>query len=305
MSDQTVNPTSPSGTFLAIGIGTIDPSTRVEQGLISDQVIDQLASWLRTPEAYQKASDLPVPTQCVDGRSRKDGLQSNGYNAAGGTFSLVMADALSHGSYRRAGESAAVHARHIYEQLLAEGFTIGGHDDTSAVAPACGCGAEDKLDSKDLSKPSILRYIANHGRDIRQTLDTLSINVKDALHIRIIENSKALVKEGYATNGRALRQVIIDLAGSKAIVTLDGDHQEVALVINTETGTTLDRRNLTTHYGVHYQVFNLDVPAIEAAAKIISFSVNEAHEKFIAALYYNLATTAILAGPSLRLIVRE
>jgi hypothetical protein len=233
-----------------------------------------------------------------------DGRQELGANAAGGTFSLVAADALSSGHYRHPGENAAEHARRLYKELLKQGYAVGGHDDDHALAPACGCGAEDKLDSTDTSQPSILRYIVRRSADIRQLLKSLGIEVDDALHERISGKAAQLMQEGYAAPGAALRQAFVDTVGEAGVERLTGAHHEVALVVNTQAGSTLDRQALRAAFGELYQAFNVDLPSLQKAAEIISLSAAEAREIFVAALYYNLATAAVLAGPSLRVLVR-
>jgi hypothetical protein len=289
---------------LSIAEGSIDPLQRVQTGAINAQTINDLCSWLRTPEPYVVISGAVVPTACVDGRSRKDGTTVLGFNAAGGTFSLVMADALSHNDFRPQTEHAHEHARSIYRQLLAIGYPIGGHDDDDAQYPACGCGAEDRLDSIDPTRPSILRFIIRRGAEIRTMLEGLGLLIDDSLHETILAHSADLIKEGYFKTGDALRQAIIELAGEEAMVTLHGAHKEVALVLNSDITTSLNRQVICDRFGPKYQVFNLDIAALERAVTVIALSAQEAHEKFIAAVYYNLATAAVLAGPSMRIISR-
>lgn len=305
MTDAATVP-STEPTLLTIGEGTIDPATRSQQGVISDTTVADLVARLKTDEFYDRIDAEAVPTKCVDGRGRVDGQQELGANAAGGTFSLVVADALTSNSYREAGQNAFEHAKRLYAQLVSLGKTVGGHDDDRAEMPNCGCGAEDKLDATTADQPSILAYLVRRGVDVRDAVRSLGVGVSDELHEALIQQAAKLRQEQYVTNGAALRQAFLDTpgVGAACVERLTGAHGEVAVVINTQPGTTLNRLKLKAAFGEAYQVFNLDVAALQSACKLIALSADEADEKFVAALYYNVATAAVLAGPTLRIVVR-
>jgi Cadmium carbonic anhydrase repeat len=290
--------------LLKIGEGRINPAERVVDGEITDAEIDQLLDCLESDDPYSRITEQVVPVKCVDGRSRKDGRSHLGPCTAGGTFSLVMADALTNDSYRHPGENAFNHAKRIYDELTKSGYKVGGHDDDMAGGQACGCGAEDKLDSSDPRLPSILRYITHRGVDIRNTLKTIGVNVDNKLHAKIVSKSHELSRQHYAVSGFELRQAFLDVVGNSSIETLTGPHHEVALVINNQPDTTLNRHFLKVKFGDLYQAFDVDVAALKKSCELISLSESEAHDKFMAALYYNLATAAVLAGPSLPVVVR-
>lgn len=290
--------------YLTLGEGAINPKERINSGEIAEQTVDQFAE--RIDDYYVELdSGILIPTKCVDGRGRLDGLRVLGYNAAGGTFSLVMGDALTYQRYRHSGEKAPEHAKRVFGELKKKEQTIGGHDADHTVSEAdCGCGAEDRLDDLDPAKPSILRYIARRGGDIRALLDSIGIDVTDEQHEMILANSQQLIAEHYATGGAALRDAFVETSGEESLERLTGSHNEVLLAINTQRGTTLDRAKIARELGPEYQAFNLDVPALEDGAGLLSIPPKEARAQFIAALYYNVATAAVLAGPSLRVVVR-
>lgn len=292
---------------LVIGQGSIDPQTRVARGEITEQRIDELEARLRGDEFFTEIDEESTPTKCVDGRGRADGEQELDANAAGGTFSLVMADSLSgHNTYRHAGQKAFQHAKNLYGHLVKMGRKIGGHDDDHAQAPNSGCGAQDKLDNADADQPSILRYIANRSDGIRAFLSSVGVEVDDELHAKISANAGALHDEEYATNGADLRAVFTGTpgAGDDAVERLSGPHNEVVLVVNTKLGQTLDRQKVKAAFGDAYQVFNVDVWALLNGCTDTSLSPEEANERLVAALYYNVATAAVLAGRSLRVVAR-
>src|SRR5258708_2916070 len=82
-------------TTLTIAEGGIDPQTRLQQGIIISQTLDELIARLQAGDFYDDVDVQSIPGTCVDGRARVDGQQKLNANASGGTFSLVVADALS------------------------------------------------------------------------------------------------------------------------------------------------------------------------------------------------------------------
>jgi hypothetical protein len=290
---------------LQTGSGTIDPQARIEAGEITEEGLQRFVEAIESNDYYGDVDPEAIPCDCVDGRFTKDGAPRRGTAAAGGTFSIVMADALTNGSLRRVGENAAVHAKRIYGVLSkGRGKKIGVHDDDQATGFNCGCGAEDKLDNRDSQAPSILRFIAENGNDIRTVLQSAGVAVDPALNESIKARAVLLRQENYASAGVELRDAAVEVAGKSAVLTLTGPHNEVVLNINTRVGKTLDRQRLLTEFGPAYQAFSLDVASLKVGTDLISVSVDEdAPKKLIAALYYNVATASVLAAKSLRIIV--
>lgn len=293
------------GTF-EIGEGAIDPQKRVDNGEITDTQIDNFSREVTRDEFQEPTDPNAISCGCVDGRCICGGSQEFGPNAAGGTFSLVMADALTTNSYRHEGEKAPEHARRMYAELIKRGHKIGGHGDEAASGENSGCGAQDKLDAVDKNQPSILNYIACRGDDVRQIIESLGVEVNDSLHKHIVGKAHALRAENYATNGAELRQAYVDSNdGDDSIVPdVEGKHKEVVLLVNTQDSTTLNRDRVKELLGDDMQAFNLDLYGLENGAEAVSIDAEEAQEKFVAALYYNVATAGVLAGPSLRMMVR-
>lgn len=288
---------------LVIGQGSIDPQTRIDRGEIGEAEVDQFVEDLYSDEFDAEVASL-IPTKCVDGRSRKDGANSLGANAAGGTFSVVMGDVLTTARYLEPGADAKQHAKKVYSELMAEGYSIGVHDDDHAEGLNCGCGAEDKLDNQDETMPSILRFITDRGDTIRGVIESLGVKVDDETNALIVNNAQKLREGNYATNGKDLRDAATETAGEEVVETLTDVHNEAALVVRRQQGKTLDRAKLAAKYGSRLQAFNLDVPALQKAAEAISATADEANQKFVAMLYYNVATAATLAGPGLRVVVK-
>ena len=292
--------TKPAVTLLAqdfpIAVGAIGPEIRIKNKEITANELDTFLMNLGDFFTAVDQGGKVIPAQCVDGRSRKDGSYEPRPKAAAGTFSAVIGDALTTASYRPKGGDAAAHAKEVYAYFMHHGY-VGGHDADHASQDGCGCGAEDKL--KD-----ILEYIRDKGQDIQSFLKSAGVPIDDATHELIVKQAAALLDDGYVVAGNILRDVFINIAGDASIETLTGQHNEVALVINTVPDTTIDRAKLAKTYGNTLQIFELDVPSLQTAADALSISVEEARQKFAAMLYYNVATAAVLADASLRILVR-
>lgn len=283
-------------TVFKIGIGAINPAIRMERGEITLSRMQEAAERLKTDEFYDEIDPNAIPSTCVDGRGRLDGKQELGANAAGGTFTVVMADALTTNRYRNVDEheKAPVHAARMYGELRQK-YKIGGHDADHHGENGCGCGAEDVLDSPQMDQPSIIRFMIQHGDDIRAFLNENGIEIDGGIHKQLINKATLLFQEGYATNGAELRDAMKTSGGDEAVETLTGPHNEFNLALNTQRGTTLNRQKLRAAFGDEYQTFGLDVWALENAAKATSLTEQEIAQKFAAMLYYNVATAAVLA----------
>jgi len=70
-----------------------------------------------------------------------------------------------------------------------------------------------------------------------------------------------------------------------------------------KSGYTLNRIELKKEFGPNYQAFNVDIWSFKKAAEAISVNEAEVQQKIAAMVYYNLATTLVLAGPSMRVVV--
>lgn len=288
---------------LTLAIGTIEPAPRVASGDIEAAKVGDLAERLTGDEFFTETPES-TPSACVDGRSEADGTSANTLNAAGGTFSAVVGDILTTGTYLRSGsDTAATHAIAVYSFLRQAGYAVGGHDADHATGEGCGCGAEDKF--KDL-----LDFIHAEGAAVRDVVggiaSALGIDIPDELHDHIVSRAGLLSTSGYVSTGSQLRAAFVDATGDKnAVRTLTGPHNEVVLVVNLDAGVTLDRARIRAEFGDKYQAFNVDVPALQAAAKALSLTPEEANAKLIAMLYYNVATAAVLGGKSMRVVVHH
>ena len=281
---------------LVRGLGTIGPELRLASGDIDPATLQRFYTDLQG-DAYFTAADGVIPTACVDGRMPAQAEAKRTPKSAAGTFSVVVGDALTRGRFLQADETAADHARHVYAYLRDNEFQVGGHDATHASETGCGCGAEDNLDR-------IFGFMADYGEDVREALSSLGVQINNGIHQSIMERIADRKQQGYTgATGKALRQAYVDTAGEASVETLDGPHNEVCVVINTKDGT-LDRAQLRAAYGDQYEAFDVDLPALRKTSEIVAETDDEAEQMYIAMLYYNYATAAVLSHASLCVVVR-
>lgn len=298
---------------LIIGKGGIEPKRHIIDGEYTWDSVDQFESEVLTDPTLFKQAPCSVPILCADGRTKR----VNGASAIGGSFSMVMGDSLGPRLYYDEEITAKEHALNLYENLKMNGYPVGGHDDDHSLFPSCGCGGEDKLDFYDNNQLSILGYLSNNSEDIKRTLESLvdsktgeslGINIYDDEHEVIVNNALTLHQRTrtnypYATNGSDLRSALIEAAGDRSVETLAGEHKEVlALLDLRQGGFVLDRNELSDRFNQLMQAFYINVASLNVGASVIYDKAVDVSLAYKAALYYNIAATAVLAGPSLRII---
>lgn len=281
-------------------IGSVGPVPRVATGEIELYKVDELSKRLGTAEYYEDVSDTLGP------------------NAAGGTFSLVVADALSGSRFRKENQTAEQHTRMLYSWLLQNKNNesnrriiprscvdgrlpvsgteinvsiIGTHDDNHG---ASGCGSQNKLQE-------ILTYICEREDDLRNAAHSIGIDVDIDTSLLLSRNAGSLLESGYISSGAELRAASAAVAGEGSVTKLVGEHCEVVIAINTVPDKTVNRNKIRDDYGSRYEVFGVDVGLFKEAASVIADSdVESVYSTYIAMLYYNLATLFVLGHSSLR-----
>lgn len=281
-------------------IGAIEPAPRIARGEIDAAQVDHLVEALRTDELYVSIDD------------------EHGPNAGGGTFTLVVADALTATPrFHEPGLNAAEHAKRVYGFLMehhnntkgrriiprvcidgrlpVEGSAVnkavvGGHDDEHGPD---GCGFQKHL-------PTILKYIAERGDDVRTFLSLRGVDVSESTHQVLVRRSGLLLTDGYTSPATALRGAMVEAAGENAVTMLAGGHMEVAEGINVQAGRTLNRHKIREEFGIGYDVFGLDVVPLQESAALLSLKKTEEDQRFGASMYLNVAAGLVLGGPSLR-----
>jgi hypothetical protein len=233
--------------------------------------------------------------RCVDGRVPEAGANPLAPNSAGGTESIFVADDLTTKRFAHEDGTTLSGYKKLVNSLVAKGYVVGGHEDAHADEEKSGCGANDKL-------PLIYEYIAENGDVLRALTEKLGIVVPDDAHNLIMGNAAGRTE---FSKGSGLLAVLKEKAKEEFVDKLHGAHNEVIAAINNRKGTTLDRDALAAEFGSEYEAFNVDAWAFEEAARVTSpgEDATEVQQKIIALAYYNLATTLVLAGPKMRVVV--
>ena len=279
--------------------GSIGPEDRMSRGKISAAEIDKFVDDLVSDKYYVPVGEL-------------------GPNAAGGTFSLVVADALTTRRFLRSGQKAAEHAETVYDWLMQYADTdenhcciprqcidgrpvasgsapsqvlIGDHDSTHGHDD---CGAMKRL-------PDILAFTSANGDILREIAEREGVQVAPETHAKIVSSAQLLLEQDYCSDAMSLRTAFTNVAGEACMTQLFGDHKEVAARKNRNPAITLDRAVLQSQYSA-LQAFNIDAGAFPAAAAVISITPDEAAQKTVAMEYFNTAAALVLAHPSLRYI---
>lgn len=244
-------------------------------------------------EVYISIDENGIPFVCIDGRA---GGHLVGPNSAGGSETLFVADDLTTKRFASEDGSTGTGYKNMLNVLKNAGYKIGGHDDShnQGNTEKSGCGANDRL-------PQIYDMIVRKSDAIRATAAKLGVEVDDATHELIVKNAAA---RAAFTPGADLLAELKEEGGDESVDKLVGDHNEAIVVINTRRGTTLSREKLAEGFGDQTQAFNVDVWAFENAAKVISADDDEARQKQIAMVYYNVATALVLCGPKMQVAVR-
>lgn len=280
-------------------IGTIGPAPRIASGELTSDEVDAFAQAVANGEFDVAVSEELGPC------------------AAGGTFSLVIADALTVGSFAEPGDTAADHARRLYTWLqdyadtpenrlviprqcidgrpVAKGsrpspHIIGGHDSDSATDD---CAAQKRL-------PDVLGFIADRGDILRANAEHEGVLVDDETHALIMSKARALLEAGYVSTGNELRAAFTDVAGESAVARVQGSHHEVLARKNRNPHTTLNRASIQAQHGLALQSFEVDAGVFPAAANVIAADERSAQQLVAAMGYYNTATALLVCGPSLR-----
>lgn len=221
--------------------------------IVSPTPLDpRLQQALENPKYWRKAAGLPLV--CMDGRPGCAPGSSHGVCGIalpGGTITVAVTAAHL---LAQAGVSAdfakvceiAVDASHC------GGFPAGAHRASTAIATSdtnSGCAAADLVAALAINSQHLAGVITELG--LACGLSTLDTGLT-ALEVN-------------ATG----QQLVDGLEQCGAhVATLEGGHQELAIVFNHRTGWVLDRPALTAQFGDGFQVFLIDAWAYESAAKV-------------------------------------
>ncbi|MCE7936724.1 hypothetical protein DYH10_02975 [Candidatus Saccharibacteria bacterium CPR2] len=172
--------------------------------------------------------------------------------------------------------------------LMERGIDFGAHTDDHAHGENCGCGAIDKA-------PDIIRNVGKYHDHIVGSLRAL---LGDDVDNDIVKNvlgsfrnySQGANNENYS--GKDVKNEIV--SKGKIVKELEGSHKEVAIIINTVRGKTVNQgwvREITNN---NAQVFAVDMWRLEDISHQAFDNDVEKQKALLSMLVYTLSTAATL-----------
>lgn len=140
----------------------------------------------------------------------------------------------------------------VFQKLREQGYQLGVHTSTHAHEGKSDCGFADNLGN-------ILKTFKNRFEEIRIIIGQVGVNYSEDIWQKI---SRQLEEINLSTLPTGEQLVGQGESLGAALQVLDGEHQEVAAIVNLVPKTTLDTDNNQDH-----QAFNLDLWLIDEMAE--------------------------------------
>lgn len=215
-------------------------------------------------EFHRPASHL-FPAQCIDGRTTAS-HETFFPHIAGGTLSLWVSTLLC----EEDPDFSIRSLERLCAALRAQDLPCGGHDDTHASGAHSGCGAADHL-------PALLRLVAEAPPEMLSLVRSWGFD--SALIDEDVRRRAGKLAQN-CPSGRSLVDTLRPYA-SGGLPCLEGDHGEVAILVNSVDGTVIDREAVAQRVGTslagevsspkteHVQFFTVDTWALSRASEIL------------------------------------
>lgn len=171
---------------------------------------------------------------------------------------------------------------------------FGAHTDDHAHGENSGCGAIDKA-------PQIFSNAIKYENQIRETIGLIGIDT-DSLD-KVYNNFKNFADtiEGQSYSGSAVMDKVVD--SGVIVKELEGSHEEVAIVLNTVEGHTVDQDFIRELSDGQAQVFATDIHRLEQIANELFDDPAEQKQALLSMVVYTLATAATLTKGDLPVYV--
>lgn len=170
--------------------------------------------------------------------------------------------------------------------LMERGIDFGAHTDDHAHGENCGCGAIDKA-------PQILNNISKYKDEIESTLGVLLGDTMNGNMLNEVLGSFESYSESANMTDYSPKAVKDEIVGKGKIVKeLTGAHKEVAILLNTVRGKTINQGYIRKITHDEAQVFAVDMWRLEDISHQ-AFDNDENRQK---ALFSMLVYTLAVAG---------
>ena len=276
---------------------------------------------------YMVPVDSTAPTRCIDGRMTlgwenfdPEQKGSLGPKIAGGTPHAALASRIVDSTDITENLRFEDDIKHVVKRYQDIGIGFGGHVDTHAHGWNTGCGAVDNINLilEKLQRPEpqeqlrgLAQIILGDGFDGPFIVNEV---IGRMLFLDALKPSY-MPKENHDPSGQFLyKKIVVDLlrkeARSKAdaVPQLAGEHGEVALVLNSVKGTTVDTDRFGFDNKGEIQVFGWDLwEMYEEASRLYPYSMHDkwGEQKRAIAKRVKHITTRTLLGISTAMVLTD
>ncbi len=270
----------------------------------AEHVFVDSAAIVRDLDNYYVPMHAGAKTRCIDGRHDPTLDESNlGAQVPGGAPGAALAyrlgvdkDDLTRGTFYNDAEV-------MIESFVRLGLSPGGHRDNTERDEGVGCGAIDGIEHvlQCMTDPKL---VEDHKRLVKAILDG---QFNRDHYLRVM--GAGLVLRSRSADYFAGRDKVLDVLESKApgsVSVLEGNHQEVLLIINFVPDTTLASNRFAADHD-DMQAFGYDIwRSKQLAATLFPLPSQDLdRERFVVArVMITIATLMALTDGSQRLLMR-
>jgi hypothetical protein len=289
---------------LEFGHGTISGKTEQEIQNTVEAVIfsDKILVEVDTDDTGQIIDD----DGCGDGRGvsrvfTREEVYKRSLNRPkvfGGAATMTMAIRVGLGLGE--GKNLNLVLNEATDELNVKGVDFGAHTDEHARGNNCGCGAIDRA-------PEIIEAAKKYKEQIAGVIDLLGLSNVGLPEVD--ENIASWVRNLADYNeysGSAAMDGILHSANKPVIKQLNGEHKEIAIVLNHIAGRTINQQAVRSATDDEAQVFGVDVWRMnEIAMQLFPGDSETQHKAILSMVTYTLATAAVLTKGNLPVYVIE
>lgn len=282
---------------------------------------------------YIVAADDAAPTRCIDGRilagwGETAELQKRalGPKIAGGTAHAALAHRVVDTEHMRENSNFEEDIRYVIKLFKAIGIGFGGHIDDHQTGSNTGCGAVDNINLilDRLQRPEHQEQLRGLAQlilsDAYDSRDIVNEVIGRMLYLDALKPTYMPKKDNDPAGEFLYKKTIVATIREQAstsnenVPSLSGPHNEIGLVLNFISGTTVDTDRFSHDNNNELQLFAWDVwHMYEEARRLYKYNMHESVEaqreavekrmKYITArTLLGVSTLMVLTDGSLRLV---
>lgn len=272
--------------------------------------------------------DPHAPARCIDGRKTcnwedmsEEKKSHLGPKIPGGTPHAALTQRIVDATHLNRELHFEDDIKEVVKLYKKTGIGFGGHVDTHQNGWNTGCGAVDKINLilHKLQRPEPQEQIRLLAREMMgkayEGNHLVNEVIGSMLMLDAVKPSYMPKEGGKAENEFLYKKTVVKLLREEMadreeenVPALEGDHNEVALVLNWVNGTTIDNDRFCADNGGDIQVFGWDIWEVyEEAARLYPYSMYDAPNTQQEAVQNRLkhVTTRILLGISTTMVLTD